>query len=123
MISILANTCEVKNQDTIAFFAQFNPFSNFYPAKFKINGTIYSCTEQYILSKKAETFEYDVTKTRILQSKLANILGSKCLAIYISNWRETMQKHLCHHGNGEVQTESSLEGIACKYWRQDHSGS
>ena len=38
---------------TLAFHGRFSPFSNFYPAEFKIDGSTYSCSEQFYQHEKA----------------------------------------------------------------------
>ena len=43
-----------ENPDTIRFFGELCPFSNFYRAEFIWNGHIYHCLEQYIQHQKAK---------------------------------------------------------------------
>ena len=56
------------NSNTIAFFGELNPFSNFHEAKFNYEGEKFYCCEQFIQWKKAVFFNDRITEKRILNS-------------------------------------------------------
>jgi predicted NAD-dependent protein-ADP-ribosyltransferase YbiA (DUF1768 family) len=68
---------EKTNSSTTAFFGQLHPFSSFHDATFKVNGTMYSCTEQYIQSEKTMMFGDDVANHKIMKSKIHMTLGAQ----------------------------------------------
>ena len=49
----LHNTSVATQGDVVYFFTRASPFSNFFPALFKLNGSTYSCVEQYYQARKA----------------------------------------------------------------------
>jgi len=51
----------------LVFFTQGSPFSNFHKAPFVKGNVSYLCSEQYIQAMKAETFNDDVTRNRIMR--------------------------------------------------------
>ena len=94
----LRSLCENADSDVITFFGQCSPFSNFFPSMMKINGTSYSCSEQYIQAKKAEIFNDDKTKMKILQSKIPKdmkFLGSKVAGFIQQFWERDYAKEIC----------------------------
>ena len=60
------STCEKSNEHAIAFFGLHSPFSNFHKSSFKHDGRSYSCAEQFIQSQKAEKYNDDAVKTKIM---------------------------------------------------------
>ena len=60
------STCEKSNEHAIAFFGLHSPFSNFHKSSFKHDGRSYSCAEQFIQSQKAEKYNNDAAKTKIM---------------------------------------------------------
>ena len=54
--------------NTIAFFGELNPLSNFHEAKFYCEGEEFHCSEQYIQWKEATYFKDKITERRILNS-------------------------------------------------------
>ena len=57
---------EKVNDNTLVFFGQNSGFSNFHPAKFKVDNVQYNCSEQFIQAKKASLFNDDVSEQRIM---------------------------------------------------------
>ena len=55
------------DNNTIAFFGELNPFSNFHEAKFNY-GEEFHCSEQFIQWKKAVFFNDRIMEKRILNS-------------------------------------------------------
>ena len=52
-----------ESDNTIAFFGELNPMSNFHTAHFELDGVHYNNSEQYIQEQKALHFgDYDVAK-------------------------------------------------------------
>ena len=86
--------------NTVAFFGELNPFSNFHTTPFRINNKNYHCSEQYIQETKALHFGDTDTANAILQSKTA--LDCKLLARDIRNYdHESGRNHakeLCKPG-------------------------
>ena len=59
-----------KEDDTIiGFFGELHPFSNFHPCKFTIEGLEFHSSEQFIQMKKAEYFNDNIARERILNSE------------------------------------------------------
>ena len=56
----------VSDNERIGFFGELNPFSNFYPCEFVLDGQEYHSTEQFIQATKAEYFGDNIAKERIL---------------------------------------------------------
>ena len=103
------STCELANMEIIAFFGQFNPFSNFHPAKSKVNGTIFNCSEQYIQYKKAEHYNDDTTGSKIMQTKSPKemkYLGGRINGYIHQEWECDMAKTWCYCSDIEVWLES-----------------
>ena len=71
-----------EDSDTIGFFGELCPFSNFYEAEFIWNGYIYHCSEQYIQHQKAKYCGDVAAANEIMSCKLRAILlntGDKTL--------------------------------------------
>ena len=45
-----------ENEYVVGYFGELNPLSNFFPAKFTVNGINYISSEQYIQASKAKYF-------------------------------------------------------------------
>ena len=59
-----------KKDDTIiGFFGELHPFSNFHPCKFTIEGLEFHSSEQFIQMKKAEYFNDNIARERILNAE------------------------------------------------------
>lgn len=79
----------VANNMTL-FFHKESPFSNFHPAKFVIDGQSYSSAEQFFQSKKAEYFNDDLTRSKIMATDDPHqqyILGRKVKDFDEKKWR------------------------------------
>ena len=74
-----------ENSDTIGFFGELCPFSNFYEAEFIWNGYIYHCSEQYIQHQKAKYCGDVVAANEIMSCKTA--LQCKRASRNIENYR------------------------------------
>ena len=57
---------EREDDETLAFFGQGSPFSNFHSAPFFKDGQRYLCNEQYIQAQKAQIFDDDIAHRRIM---------------------------------------------------------
>ena len=73
-----------ENPDTIGFFGELCPFSNFYRAEFIWNGHIYHCSEQYIQHQKAKYCGDIAAANDIMSCKTA--LQCKCASKNIENY-------------------------------------
>ena len=81
-----AEVTSVSNDNSVAFFCELNPLSNFHPCQFSLEGLDLHSTEQYIQMKKAEFFRDDVAKERILHCEDA--LDSKMISKDILNFNK-----------------------------------
>lgn len=54
-------------EDMILFYG--GVFSQWYPARFAIDGVAYNCAEQYMMAKKAELFQDHEALTKIMASR------------------------------------------------------
>ena len=57
-----------KDGDITCFYGELNPFSNFHPAPFELDGTIYTSSEQFIQQQKAQLFGDRVTEAKIMSA-------------------------------------------------------
>ena len=57
---------EKSNEHAIAFLGLHSPFSNFHDSSFKHDGRSYSCAEQFIQPQKAEKYNDDAAKSKIM---------------------------------------------------------
>ena len=57
------------DDDTVGFFGEANPLSNFHPARFTFNGETYISTEQFIQATKASFFNDTASYTQIMGCK------------------------------------------------------
>ena len=72
------------NEETVAFFGELHPLSNFHKGEFQFEGENFHSSEQLIQLKKAELFEDQIAKERILNSSDAQ--DSKEIAMDIANF-------------------------------------
>ena len=93
------------NEDTLGFFGELCPFSNFYPAKFTYEGIHYSSSEQLIQHKKALYCGDNATANKILAAKTA--IACKQLAYQIQNYD--------HQGWIDAAKELCRDGICAKF--------
>ena len=88
------------NDNVLGFFGELHPFSNFHPCKFSYNGIDYHSSEQFIQAKKAEYFEDDIAKDRILAAEDAQ--DCKEIARDINNFDKrkwiTVAEAICEPG-------------------------
>ena len=76
----------VSNDRSLGFFGGLNPFSNFHPCQFSLEGIDFHSTEQYIQIKKAEFFKDEVAKERIIHCEDA--MDSKEISRDITNFNK-----------------------------------
>ena len=93
------------NEDTLGFFGELCPFSNFYPVKFTYDGTLYSSSEQLIQHKKALYCGDNATANKILAAK--TVIACKQLAYQIQNYD--------HQGWIDATKELCQDGICAKF--------
>ena len=99
--------CSKTNEDTIAFFGELHPFSNFHQCSFNADGNTFHSSEQYIQWKKACFFGDNPAQECLLNSEDA--LECKNIAREIkdfnrSNWNK-------------VAEEQCFEGIKQKFFQ------
>lgn len=81
--------CERSDEDVHVFFGIGSPMSNFHPCEFVIDGTKYSCNEQYIQSQKASLFSDDIAQSRIMNASSPykmKAIGSRIRNFEQSKW-------------------------------------
>ena len=89
-----------EDQETVGFFDEINPLSNFHMAPFCVDGVDYISSEQYIRACKAKYFGDNVTLNKILGSTMS--IDCKDLSRNIRNYSESKWEQvagkLCHPG-------------------------
>ena len=89
-----------EDQQTVGFFGEINPLSNFHLAPFCVDGVDYISSEQYIQACKAKYFGDNDTLTKILGSTTS--IECKDLSRNIRNYSESKWEqvagNLCHPG-------------------------
>ena len=84
----LQNTSLQIEDDCVFFYGRNSPLSNFFPVKFKHNGIIYSCSEQYYQSIKAEKHNrFDLRDKIMLQTDPATMCRIGKEIKVNENWR------------------------------------
>ena len=89
-----------ENPETVGFFGELNPLSNFHKCVFKVDDTWYHSAEQYIQQKKAEYFNDHQSPLKILTAESA--IECKQLAceikIYdVTKWKDVAESE-CFEG-------------------------
>jgi ribA/ribD-fused uncharacterized protein len=85
-------SAEKQNANTVVFFTQGSPFSNFHAAPFMRDRIQFVCNEQYIQAKKAEMFDDDETRSKIMQT--SNPYEMKSLGKFVKNFvRQRWEQH------------------------------
>ena len=99
------NLTSRSNEDTLGYFGELNPLSNFHLALFTVNGVHYICSEQFIHHTKAILFKDYITAKKILNATTA--LECKSLSKEIDNYdKET---------RGNCAKECCTQGIRQKF--------
>lgn len=83
------------------------PFSNFYPAKIKVNGVEFFCTEQFFMSCKALHFGDTETNELIMKAKdpkTAKALGRKVKNFDSVEWDKVSRDYM-YEGNYAKYTQ------------------
>ena len=73
-----------ESEETIGFFGELNPLSNFHPSTFMYNRVEYSSSEQLIQHQKAKLFDDTESAAKIMRAKSA--LECKKLSKNIANY-------------------------------------
>ena len=104
------------NNNTIGFFGELNPLSNFHPCQFEVNGIKFHSSEEFIQYTKASFFNDLETSKKILASQSA--LECKTMSRNIkgyedSKWDESA-KFVCQNGIAEKfhQNPRLMEALA-----------
>ena len=89
-----------EDQETVGFFGEINPLSNFHLAPFSVDGVDYISSEQYIQACKAKYFGDNDTLNKILGSTTS--IDCKDLSRNIRNYSESKWEQvtgkLCYPG-------------------------
>ena len=86
-----ANLAIREEGEHLFFFSEANPLSNFYPISFTIERVLYTCSEQYIQSRKAIQCGDTGTAASIMEASSPYImksLGSKIRNFHKDRWIE-----------------------------------
>lgn len=59
-----------KRENFHFFFGKDDPFSNFHPARFTVNGETYTCSEQFMMHQKAMLFQDWFHAAEIMKAKV-----------------------------------------------------
>ena len=107
------NLTSKNNEDTIGYFGELNPLSNFHPAPFTVNGVHYICSEQFIQHTKAILFKDYITAQKILNATTA--LECKTLSREIENfdkptWESCAKEHCLEGIKQKIYPKQCLKG-------------
>ena len=102
-----AEVTSVSDDDSVAFFGELNPFSNFHPCQFNLEGIDFHSTEQYIQMKKAEFFQDEIAKELIQHCE--DSLDSKMISRDILNFNKQEWS--------KVAEELCVPGIRAKFFQ------
>ena len=95
-----AEVTSISDENSVAFFRELNPFSNFHPCQFSLEGIDFHSSEQYIQMKKAEFFRDEIAKEHIQHCEDA--MESKVISRDIVNFNKQewskVAKDLCVPG-------------------------
>ena len=97
----------VSDEHRIGFFGEFNPFSNFHPCQFSLEGHEFHSSERFIQMKKAEFFKDDIAKNHILHCE--DMMDSKDISKDITSFNK--------HEWSKVAEELCFPGIRAKYFQ------
>ena len=93
------------NEETLGFFGELCPFSNFYPINFTFNGATYHSSEQFIQHQKALYCNDYEAANKIMLTK--SVLACKQLSYSINNYD--------HQGWTNAANERCCEGLRAKF--------
>ena len=93
------------NEETLGFFGELCPFSNFYPIDFTFNGATYHSSEQLIQHQKVLSCNDYETVDKIMLTK--SVLACKQLSYSIKNYD--------HQGWTNAANEQCCEGLRAKF--------
>ena len=88
-----SHSCE--KSDYIAFFRKQDPFSNFYPSPFKLEGFNFRDVEMYFHFKKAQFFGDYINMERILKSDTpyqSKQFGRRVVGFDVKAWEEVRKE-------------------------------
>lgn len=108
---IPSDTCEKKNETTIAFFGPHSVFSNFHSASFIENQVRYNCSEQMIQAEKAAMFGDKVALQQIMKEsdpyKIKG-LGSRVKGFKRETWEDKCKSIALRAVRAKFQQNASL---------------
>ena len=107
----------VKEENFTFFFGQYCPLSNFYPAKFTLDGNTFNCTEQFIQFSKAQLFGDQKTAADILLETdpvKQKSLGRKVINFDLKKWQDAIPNLITRGIAQKIE-----ENVAVKNFLQD----
>ena len=105
----------MSDEDRIGFFGELNPFSNFHPSAFVVDGLEYHSSEQFVQATKAEYFGDNIAKERILRCR--DTMDSKEICMDITNFN----KREWNRYQGKVFSKPWPNGSTAQHQNQEMS--
>ena len=106
------NSTSKTDGETLGFFGELNPLSNFHRCKFQVENTTYHSTEQYIQHKKATYFKDNKVARKIMEASTP--YECMLLSKEIEN-----ADHNCWN---DIAKERCYPGIAAKFVQNPNLG-
>ena len=113
---------EREDDETLAFFTQSSPFSNFHHAPFTKNGVKYLCSEQYIQAEKARLFNDDTSCFRIMKSTNPYVMkreGSNVKNFIEQKWERAAEEIAFQACLAKFQQNGDLKEILLQTRRKE----
>ena len=106
------NSTSKTDGETLGFFGELNPLSNFHRCNFQIESIAYHSTEQYIQHEKATYFKDNKTARKIMEAKTpyeCMLLSKEIENVDQTRWNE-------------IAKEQCYQGIAAKFAQNPNLG-
>lgn len=99
------------------FWRSHSPFSQWYPAKFIVNGVKFNCAEQYMMYMKAKLFKDEDIAGKILKAKAPleqKKLGRKVKNFNRKKWESACKKFVYDGNYSKFTQNEELKEILLK---------
>ncbi|XP_059162209.1 N-glycosidase YbiA-like [Physella acuta] len=101
---------KAKPETFCLFYKKESPFSQHHPSKFKVDDQEFNCAEQYMMYKKAELFQDEIMKKKIMESK--SPMEQKKFGRQVHNFDEDKWNAVCE----DIVKEASI----AKFKQNEH---